>query len=124
MKCPKCSSAFEKVSVASDEVDRCTSCRGLWFQVQSVERLRSVEGSEAIDIGDPELGKQFDSKDRIECPECHTPMIRMVDGEQPHIHFESCKVCYGIFLDAGEFTDLKHKSVLDYLRDLLARERT
>ena len=123
MNCPKCSSTFESVRVGDDEVDRCTSCRGLWFRVQAVERLRSVEGSEVIDIGDAEVGRRLNSTDRIECPECHTPMIRMVDGAQPHIHFESCKVCYGVFLDAGEFTDLKHKTVLDFLRDLLAGER-
>ena len=33
-------------------------------------------------------------------------MIRMVDVEQPEIHFESCKFCYGRFLDPGEFRQL------------------
>ena len=33
-------------------------------------------------------------------------MIAMVDVEQPEIRFESCKFCYGRFLDAGELRTL------------------
>ena len=50
-------------------------------------------------------------------------MIRMVDSEQPHIWFEACKTCNGVFLDAGEFIDLKDRTLLDRLRDLFTPER-
>jgi len=51
-------------------------------------------------------------------------MIRMVDHQQPHMLFESCPVCYGVFYDAGEFRDYKSHTVVDLFRDLFKKERT
>lgn len=123
MNCPKCQQPMETVTFAAIDVERCSSCRGLWFGLLEHEHLKAVEGAESIDIGDAATGKQFDKIDKIDCPECHTPMIRMVDREQPHIHYESCKVCYGVFFDAGEFRDYKEKTVVDFFRDLFAKQR-
>ena len=33
-------------------------------------------------------------------------MIHMIDADQQHVGFEACTVCGGVFLDAGELTDL------------------
>ena len=123
MKCPKCSAGMEKITHRSIEVDRCTECKGIWFDLLEREKLAQLEGSEQIDTGDPDTGEEYDRMDRIDCPACHTQMIRMVDPVQPHIWYEACKVCNGVFLDAGEFTDLKERTLLDRLRDLFAPER-
>ena len=123
MRCPKCSAAMEKVQYESIEVDRCTDCKGIWFDMLEQEHLKAIEGSEEIDIGDPEVGKQTNIVDQITCPVCKSRMIRMVDGRQPHIWFESCTVCYGVFFDAGEFRDSKQENILDFFRDLFSRER-
>ena len=90
------------------EVDRCDQCGGLWFDRLEAERLRKVRGSEAVDAGNAEVGEQHNTQGKIECPRCHTQMIRMVDLDQHHIWYESCPVCYGKWFDAGEFADLKH----------------
>lgn len=111
---------MEKIEYEHIEVDRCTYCAGLWFDMLEAEHLKAIEGSESIDIGDPVDGEHFDVIRRVDCPVCHTPMIGMVDQAQPHIRYESCKVCYGLFFDAGEFKDWKTKTVLDFFRDLLA----
>ena len=123
MNCPKCSAAMDKVQYESIEVDRCTDCKGIWFDMLEQEHLKAIEGSEEIDIGDPEVGKQTNIVDQITCPVCESRMIRMVDGRQPHIWFESCTVCYGVFFDAGEFRDYKQENILDFFRDLFSRER-
>lgn len=123
MDCPKCSRAMEKVGYQTIEVDRCTGCKGIWFDMLEQEHLKGMKGSEGIDTGDPEVGKKYNKVERIQCPLCHTPMIRMVDRDQPHIWYESCTRCFGVFFDAGEFKDYKEHTVLDYLRDLVARER-
>ncbi len=123
MNCPKCSAAMEKVQYESIEVDRCTDCRGIWFDMLEQEHLKALEGSEEIDIGDPEVGKQTNIVDQINCPVCDTRMIRMVDGRQPHIWFESCTVCYGVFFDAGEFRDYKQETILDFFKDLFSQKR-
>lgn len=114
---------MEKVEFSRIEVDRCTGCKGIWFDAMEEERLAALHGSETIDSGDPATGDAYDRVDRIVCPSCATPLIRMVDAAQPHIRFESCKNCCGIFLDAGEFTELKKPTVLGWLKDLWAGER-
>jgi len=123
MNCPKCDCAMETVKYQGIEVDRCVNCQGIWFDMLEAEHLKKIEGSESIDIGDPQVGKGFNEIDRVECPKCCGPMLRMVDRTQPHIRYESCPVCYGVFFDAGEFADYKEETVLDFFRDLMAGER-
>ncbi len=50
-------------------------------------------------------------------------MIQMVGVGRPHIGYEACTVCYGMFFDAGEFKDYKEETVLDFFRDLWAKEK-
>jgi Zn-finger nucleic acid-binding protein len=123
MECPKCNSDMEKITYENIEVDRCTNCRGIWFDMLEQEKLKAMEGSQSIDTGDPEVGKKYNEMGKIDCPVCHTQMVRMVDTEQPHIRYEACTVCYGVFFDAGEFKDYKEETILDFFRDLFTKER-
>jgi uncharacterized protein len=118
MKCPKCISPMIKVRFNGIEVDRCTDCHGLWFDEFEKDDLLKIKGSEKIDIGDAKVGREFDQVNCVFCPRCGTRMVRMAALEQPHIRFEHCTVCAGCFLDAGEFRDLKHHSLIDILKDL------
>ncbi len=125
MNCPKCQAEMEKVTYQNIEVDRCTGCKGIWFDMLEHKHLKALKGSEEIDIGDPEEGKKFNRIDRINCPVCHGPMIRMVDNDQPHIWYESCNSCYGVFFDAGEFRDYKEKTILEFFKEIFwNKERT
>lgn len=122
VNCPKCDAEMPVIEYAGIAVNRCSGCNGLWFDLLEHELLKAVKGSEAIDSGDPKLGEKYNRIDRIDCPVCKTQMIRMVDPSQPHIWYESCAHCYGVFFDAGEFRDYKERSVLDFFRDLVAKE--
>jgi len=84
------------------------------------EHLDELAGSEAIDVG-PAHKEARDEIVRINCPVCHTPMIRMVDLNNPSIWYESCKVCYGVFYDAGEFREHREHHVLGFFKDLFNR---
>lgn len=119
MKCPKCESELETVKFEEIEVERCVSCRGLWFDMLEKEDLLKIEGSEAIDIGDAQVGEEYSKMRDIDCPVCSEPMIPMVDKDQYHIKYESCPICYGAFFDAGEFRDLKEHSVLERFVEML-----
>jgi len=123
MKCPKCTAGMETVIHQGIEVERCNACHGLWFDMLEHEELRALKGSEVIDDGLPSVGRAFDEEVALRCPACAAPMIRMVDAQQPHLWFESCTSCYGVFFDAGEFRDFKNVNLLDRLRDLFRRER-
>lgn len=123
MICPKCNAKMEVVQYDSIGVERCVECRGIWFDMLEHEHLAAIEGSEAIDIGSAELGKRFNEVDDIDCPQCSAHMIKMVDARQPHIWYEGCPSCFGVFFDAGEFRDYKEKTVMDFFRDLFVKER-
>jgi len=124
MNCPKCSSKFEKVSFGEIEVERCLGCQGLWFDMLEKDDLVKIEGSEAIDIGDDQVGEEYDSLQDIKCPQCTVKMLPMVDKDQVHIKYESCPICYGTFFDAGEFRDLKEHTVLERFKEMLGTLRT
>src|SRR3712207_2634250 len=98
IQCPKCSARMEQVQVESTQVDRCTKCRGLWFDALEDQDLRGTEGGEALDTASAEPGKN-DGR-TIDCPRCKSPMIRMVDRLGKRIQYESCPRCHGKFLDA------------------------
>lgn len=124
MDCPKCGSEMQTVMYGSIYVERCVGCKGLWFDMLEREHMAAIEGSEVIDTGSDELGRRFREVDNIDCPKCSSPMIKMVDANQPHIWYEGCPSCYGVFYDAGEFRDSKEKTVIDFFRDLFTKART
>ena len=109
-----------QVKFQNIEVDRCSNCKGLWFDMLEREHLDALKGSESVDVGPPHKEAR-DEVVRINCPVCHTQMIRMVDLKNPSIWYESCGVCYGLFYDAGEFREHKEHHVLGFFRDLFDR---
>ena len=122
MKCPKCHSEMEVVKMEGGEVERCISCKGLWFD--SLESEKFISQAKTLDAGDSKVGEASNTIDRINCPSCaNMPMIRMVDYHQHHIWFESCPMCGGRFFDAGEFKDLSSHTLLDVVRDVFTPER-
>lgn len=116
MNCPKCAAVMEEVGFHGVVVDRCTGCRGLWFDLLEHDDLKLMKGSEVIDDGDAERGARLNKVVNIDCPKCKTRMIQMVDAKQPHIHYESCTSCHGAFFDAGEFADFKEENIADFFK--------
>jgi Zn-finger nucleic acid-binding protein len=112
-----------KVKFGGFVVDRCTNCQGMFFDEFEKEALRQRKLADAVDVGAPQKGKWFNKVDRINCPRCGSPMMRMVDLQQPHIWFEQCKLCGGSFFDAGEFRDLARQTIVDFFKDMLVTER-
>src|SRR3954453_21105068 len=76
MQCPKCAAIMEQVTFDSVTVDRCTGCKGIWFEANEQKWLKEKKGSEAIDSGDAAVWKKMDKITNILCPRCHGPMIR------------------------------------------------
>ena len=118
MNCPRCSSAMETVQIEEVQIDRCTKCGGLWFDEFELADLKAKKGSEKADTGHADKETQY-SQVRLNCPKCGTPMLRMVDAQQPHIWYETCEECSGSFFDAGEFRDLKHHNLVGLIKDVI-----
>lgn len=124
MRCPKCRSDMEQVVYEDTQIDRCVTCRGLWFDPGEVEKLLSKKAAAEIDIGDPAVGREQNLVDRYRCPRCGGSMIRMVDPKQPHIWYEKCGSCHGSFFDAGEFKDLATFTASDFFKSFVASKRS
>jgi Zn-finger nucleic acid-binding protein len=117
--CPKCGRAMRSVYIEAMQIHRCTQCGGLWMRATDKDRLlASHRAVEAVDRGSVETGRTMDRMTHITCPEDHSPMIHQVDPQQPHIGYESCSVCGGVFLDAGELKDLEDLTLLERLRSM------
>ena len=123
MKCPKCSNAMEVVRYQDIEIDRCTHCKGIWFDMLEHEDLKKISGSESIDSGSAELGKKQDKQGGIICPACDVPLINMVVSAQPHISYEACTVCYGVYFDAGEFTDFREETFAESWKSIFGKSQ-
>jgi Zn-finger nucleic acid-binding protein len=114
---------MESVEHASIEVERCTWCQGLWFDMLEAERLKELKAAGYLDVGDAIQGEEYNLTAAANCPKCQVKLIPMVDAKQPHIWYESCPQCYGVFFDAGEFTDYQEETILDFFKGLLAKDR-
>jgi Zn-finger nucleic acid-binding protein len=114
---------MQQITYAHITVERCLGCKGIWFDLQEQKKLMAVKGSEVIDNGSPSVGEVHNQQGDFDCPKCLHKMSKMVDHQQPHIWYEQCPGCGGVYLDAGEFTDLKDTGVLDKLKDWFAKPR-
>ena len=122
LQCPKCKHGMEEVTLEDITIDRCTGCQGLWFDDDEAHQLKDIKNSELLDEGDATEGWKFDSRDEINCPHCGKQMEKSFDSKQIHIWYEVCPE-HGMFMDAGEFTDLKTLSPLDWFRGLIKGNR-
>lgn len=125
MLCPKCSGELAPQTYKDAiTVHRCGDCAGLFCKPEMLAQMKQEWLSEAVlDIGDPKVGRALNEIANVHCPECQSVMRETVDERQTHIWFEECPSCLGIWLDAGEFTDLKYDTLLDRIKSLLAGRR-
>mgnify|MGYP003380788540 FL=1 len=123
MNCPKCRAAMETVDFGTNiTVKRCTGCSGLFCNWQTLQQLREEWLSDAVlDQGNAALGAKHNAMLDIHCPDCNAIMVRVQDLEQAHITLDSCSGCDGVFLDAGELTDMKSVTLMDHVRRLVTK---
>ena len=124
MKCPKCYAPMDKASMGSVEIDRCSGCKGLWFDANELDELLRYDNSEMLDLGLASLGHAWDTSNTVLCPRCKViPMKTENMLGHESVQRELCPQCLGSFLDAGEFTEIKSRSPLIYMRNTVARLR-
>jgi Zn-finger nucleic acid-binding protein len=117
IECPGCGARMQRSSIDGVEIDRCASCGGLWLDALEKEKLlESRTGVRKADA--PRPAHAPPSRRHIQCPRDHSRMIHLVDPVRTDVGFESCTVCGGVFLDAGELTDLSRRTLMDRFRTL------
>ncbi|MEM0984546.1 MAG: zf-TFIIB domain-containing protein [Planctomycetota bacterium] len=123
--CPKDGGEMRRFEIDGVRVDRCKLCGGIWLdkgeRERLLERMPDADG----------LIARFDSASWVEmheespegwfCPRDGTPLITVKDPKQPHIEFELCPKCGGVYFDAGELSDLSRHTLAERLRALLGK---
>jgi Zn-finger nucleic acid-binding protein len=115
IRCPQCNVDMVNTKFQQIEIDRCPQCKGIWFDILEHQELKQVPGSEQIDSGASNAQPTGEGK-ILDCPRCHIRMSPTHDADQPHIVYEKCSHCCGVFFDAGEFTDFKELTLAERLK--------
>ncbi len=122
LQCPKCDASMEEQTLSTLQgnvtIDRCTNCKGMWFDIGEAEALKEKWMSDHVDTGDPDLGRKHNKIRDVNCPRCGKQMAKLLDPVQTHIEYEACEE-HGMYLDAGEFTDYKYETLIDIFRDFI-----
>ncbi|AKT39152.1 zf-TFIIB domain-containing protein [Chondromyces crocatus] len=120
MRCAKCDGTLQRVLVEDVELDQCNRCSGIWFDAgelrriqdkRSIDKLRSLAGAQSAD-----------DERRGTCPRCKGVgwLVRVASWDAD-IHIDTCAVCGGQWLDAGELELLRGEG--GFIGGLVARVR-
>ena len=102
VECPRCWVKADRVVRKGIEIDICPKCKGIWVDTKELKKL----------INNPELHKHLtkyvgiESKSSLVCPRCGG-LMNLEYAE--NVEVDVCLSCKGIWLDKGEFEELKGK---------------
>jgi Zn-finger nucleic acid-binding protein len=119
-ECPNCSGKFEAVKVGTYTIDRCTSCAGLWLDERELEKVLSMDHSALRQKRTETDAGQSESRKKGKCPRCGGTLIQLTNL-RANVKTDSCTVCYGVFLDAGELDRFDHPNLAGRIGGLLRR---
>ena len=108
--CPKCGSEVHIVNYQDLSIECCPNCRGMFFDVEELKssHVMSMETSQVLPKG---RFSQYWDKIPINCPQCHTPMIKE-KRDQKGLILDVCNSCRGIWFDQGEIAKWKGMRLL------------
>jgi Zn-finger nucleic acid-binding protein len=116
MNCPRCE--VELVQLEGEDVTlaRCPDCAGLWLDVAELNRLllrHNMPGLESLGgRANPDLSSG-------PCPDCEVDLFTVEGGERRLMHYESCEICGGIFMDSDTESDSAKEamaSIVEFFR--------
>jgi len=113
-KCLHCNLKLDQALLTGVEVDYCPSCYGLWFEEDELEWAKDEKDRNLrwfdIDLWKDPVKFQV-SKGRKLCPVDRLPFYEVRYGDS-NVKVDACNLCYGIWLDRGEFI-----AIVEYLKE-------
>lgn len=103
MLCPKCRKMkLEETRVrnGSIKIDRCPACKGVWLDAGELEAVLRVAAKE---LKVPPSARKSVLHN---CPRCRCS-LHLFQYPQTYVKVDMCKECGGLWLDSGEFKEIK-----------------
>ncbi|MDA0987764.1 MAG: zf-TFIIB domain-containing protein [Chloroflexi bacterium] len=107
MNCPRCHGALSVEKYKGIEVDRCSSCKGMWLEYHELDQLEDKE----MDDDDANGMVMFRSYvGDLHCPTCQSGM-QMFHYRAYELELDFCPNEHGFWLDSDE-----EKRVLEIMK--------
>jgi Zn-finger nucleic acid-binding protein len=117
MKCPVCSQEMiEEDFGVNVKVSVCENgCKGIWFPHWALQKLdQNNQGvGKALEAALNSPRANGPDRGPIQCPVCHIPMYRHLYSRDQEVKVDECYNCEGFFLDSGELSAIRNKSMSD-----------
>jgi len=113
MLCPICKIGLREVIFYNIGVNYCPNCLGIFFEEEELRWAKDEKDKNLnwLDIDLWKNRKKFKiSRNQKPCPVCRLPLYEVNYGDSG-ITIDVCNLCYGIWLDRGEF-----KKIIEYLK--------
>jgi len=109
MKCPACANALSVKSVANIQLDVCDNgCGGIWFDQFEFKKFDEKNEPDAESILHLNVLKQAPPSNQLDCPKCQSQkMMRHFSSVKKRVSVDECPKCAGVWLDAGELTQIR-----------------
>jgi len=111
MDCPSCDAvAMEEVEIHSVKIERCPQCGGAWYDQAELGLLKDREDHGDYRWIDVDLWQDAEkvTVDERSARRCPTDGVRLavVRYGEPEISVEVCPICFGLWLDRGEYEQI------------------
>ena len=98
MQCPRCKCDLHQEKMRGIEVDRCTSCEGIWLDYGELDQLEDL----VLDDDHAKGSLMFrSSAGELQCPRCQQTM-RAFNYRSYNLELDFCENEHGWWLDHGE----------------------
>jgi uncharacterized protein len=110
MKCPRCGRELCEQTVGGVSLDICNGgCGGVWFDHFELNRLLSADKTELDQLKVSRTPSVKTDTGRLRCPKC----IEVIMQNHPYpghveISIDECVRCGGVWLDSGEFEQIRN----------------
>ena len=124
MKCPTCQSEMIEQDFGSAQVDVCSSCKGIWFDIRELSNLDEAHEGSGKTLNEA-LNSEYhkiDDRPQLKCARCQTPMIAHNFQSQKMVTVDECYGCGSFFLDAGELEIVRTHHMTDEERNACIEE--
>ena len=112
--CPRCNgNKFEKLDISGVSLDRCLSCKGIWFDGGEFEKVvefsrKGAKPDTALLSPPQEIKKESYHPLRVRCPGCDKALLEAEPVNFEFIHHvvvaDRCNLCGSVWLDASELS--------------------